>query len=124
MLHLQRRLVDRHLLPVIGIVEPGDQCALVDPFAFVERQFDDARLHRLEAEHALVRFDVAGHHDRGGGRRSKQPCEWRRLEIGRQRPPRRATMAAMDHFSCSPFCATVSIFARRAIGACIAWPPL
>jgi hypothetical protein len=42
---------------------------------FVERQFDDPRLHGLEAEHALMGFDVAGHHDGGrfaGGREPEQ----------------------------------------------------
>ena len=66
LLHLERRLVDGHLLAVIGIVEPRDQRAGLDPFALVERQFDDARLHGLEAEHAFVRLDIAGDDDEAG----------------------------------------------------------
>ena len=64
LLHLQHRLVDCHLLAIVGVVEPRDQCAGVDPLPFVEWKLDDARLHGLETEHALVRLDVAGHQDR------------------------------------------------------------
>ncbi len=53
------RLRNHDLLPVIGIIQPCHDGTLLHPLAFVEGQFDDARLDRLEAQDALVRLDVA-----------------------------------------------------------------
>ena len=49
---------------VVGVVDPGEDRPGLDRLPFVERQFDDAGLDRLEAEDALVRLDVAGDDDR------------------------------------------------------------
>ena len=73
LLHFQRRHVDRDLLAVIGIVEPGDQRAGIYPLPLIERQLDDGRLHGLEAEHGLMRFDVAGNQDGRGEPRPGEP---------------------------------------------------
>ena len=59
-LHLQSGFVDRDLLAIVTVVEPRQQRAGFYPLAFVERQFDHARLHRLEADYAFVSFDIAG----------------------------------------------------------------
>ncbi len=59
-LRIERSLRDGDLLLVVGVVDPGEDRAHLDRLSLVERQFDDARLNRLEAEHAFVRLDVAG----------------------------------------------------------------
>ncbi len=63
-LGVERGLGDRHLLLVVGVVDPGDDRARLDRLSFVEGKFDDARLDRLEAEDALVGLDVAGDEDK------------------------------------------------------------
>ncbi len=57
---VEPRLGDDDLLLVVGVVDPGEHRPRLDRLPFVERQFDDAGLHRLEAENAFVRLDVAG----------------------------------------------------------------
>ena len=64
-LHAERRLVDYHLLAIVRVVEPRDKRAFIDPLSLIEGKLDDARLHRFEAEHALVRLDIARNQDRG-----------------------------------------------------------
>ena len=61
---VERRPRDRDLLLVVGVVDPGEDRPGLDRLPFVERQFDDAGLDRLEAEDALVRLDVAGDDNR------------------------------------------------------------
>ncbi len=52
--------VDRHLLAIVGCIDDGEYRPLAHPLALIERKIDDARLHGLEAQYALMRFDVAG----------------------------------------------------------------
>ena len=62
-LGVDRRLRDRDLLLVVGVVDAGEQGSRFHPRALVERKFDNARLHGFEAHDALVRLDVAGDDD-------------------------------------------------------------
>ena len=73
-------LGDQDLLAVVGIVNRGKQGSLFYPLALVERQLDNARLHGLEAEHAFMRFDVAGQEERIVVARGVQPGEDRLAE--------------------------------------------
>ncbi len=59
-LHVESGFVDCDLLAVVAVVELRQQRAGRHPLTFVEWQRDDARLHGLEADDALVGFDVAG----------------------------------------------------------------
>ena len=83
LLHVERSRVDRHLLPVIGIIQARDQCAGIHPLSLIERKFYDPRLNGLKAQHALMGLNVAG--DQDGRRRlwSSNPIMKRAsLEIG------------------------------------------
>ena len=60
LLHVQARFSDRHLLAIVACIDDGEHRPLTHPLALIERQFDNARLHGLEAQYAHVRFDVAG----------------------------------------------------------------
>ena len=124
-LHFQRRLVDRHLLAVIGIIEPRDQRAGIHPLPLIERQLDDPGLHGLEAEHALMRFDVAGNRDGRRQLRPKRPV----VKSSSFKVTENGCRSDDDGDSqCRPisaphFFVAVSIFDRRSSGACIALPP-
>jgi hypothetical protein len=52
----------------VGVVKPRQQRALLHLLALLDRQLDDAPLH-LEADQALMRFNVAGERELIGGRR-------------------------------------------------------
>jgi hypothetical protein len=62
-LGVERRLRNHDLLRVVGVVDAGEHRSRLHLRALVERKFDDARLHGLEAHDALVRLDVAGDED-------------------------------------------------------------
>ena len=71
--HAHRGLVDADSLLVIRVVEPRQQRALLHLLALFDGQLDDAPRH-LEADQALVRFDVAGEREliRGAGFRARR----------------------------------------------------
>ena len=100
----ERSFRDCDLLSVVAIFDARENCSRGDPLPLVKRKLDDAGLHRLEAENAFVRFDVARDLDGvrvrlafdprnesaletiGGGRRTKQN---ERQSSNDQPPPRR-----------------------------------
>ena len=67
MAHIDGGFVDADLLLVVSIVEARQQCALLHLLALLDRQIDNAARH-LEADQALMRFNVAGKRNLVGGR--------------------------------------------------------
>ena len=99
LLHLESGFVDRHLLPVVAIVEPCQQRARRHPLAFVEWQFNDPRLHGFETDDAFVGFDVAGNEQVVGRRLVREEHRITRPRTGAEYQDRDDEYDSLPHAS-------------------------
>jgi hypothetical protein len=74
-LRVERGLRNHDLLIVVDRVDAGEQGSRLHRLTLVEGKLDNARLHGLEADDALVRFDVAGDEEEVGAWSALDPCE-------------------------------------------------